>query len=87
MIGWRSLRHATIHHAGSVRFEPVRGGKGTRLTVALQYNPPSGALAVNIARLFGRDPERQIREDLERFKKFAESTDLEMLDRLLHRAA
>ena len=87
MIGWRSLKNATVHHAGSVRFEPARRGRATRLTVALQYNPPAGSVAVNLARLFGRDPERQIREDLERFKKFAESTDLEVLDRLLHKAA
>jgi uncharacterized membrane protein len=86
LIGWRSMKGSEIHQAGSVRFEPVRRGRATRLIVSMQYNP-SGLLTASAAKIFGRDPERQIHHDLKRFKRFAESADLRVLDRLLHRAA
>jgi uncharacterized membrane protein len=86
IIGWRSMKGSEIHQAGSVRFEPLRRGRATRVTITMQYNP-SGRLAAGAAKIFRRDPDRQIRDDLRRFKRFAESTDLRVLDRLLHRAA
>lgn len=86
IIGWRSMKGSEIHQAGSIRFERLRRGRATRVTVTMQYNP-AGVLASGAAKVFRRDPERQIRNDLRRFKRFAESTDLGVLDRLLHRAA
>jgi uncharacterized membrane protein len=86
MIGWRSMKGSQIHQAGSVRFEPLRRGRATRVSVTMQYHP-AGVLAAGAAKVFRRDPERQIQNELRRFKQFAESTDLGVLDRLLHRAA
>lgn len=73
IIGWRSLEGAMIDNAGSVRFEPAPGGRGTVVRVQLQYNAPGGKLGMWIAKLFGEEPEQQITEDLRRFKQLMEA--------------
>ena len=73
MIGWRSLPGADVPNAGSVHFTPDPGGRGTRITVALQYNPPAGTVGALVARLLGKDPEQQIAGDMRRFKQLMET--------------
>jgi uncharacterized membrane protein len=70
MIAWRSLENADVNHAGSVHFEPA--GSGTQVRVVLNYEPPAGKAGAAIAKLFGEEPERQIEEDLQRFKEVME---------------
>src|SRR5918994_5720411 len=79
-IAWRSIEGSAIQHSGSVKFEHAPGARGTELHVELQYNPPAGVLGVTIARLFGDDPEQQIREDLRRFKQLLETGELALSD-------
>jgi uncharacterized membrane protein len=73
LIAWRSLEGADIPNAGSVRFERAPGGRGTEVKVALNYDPMGGKLGVAIAKLFGEEPEQQIKEDLCRFKQLMEA--------------
>jgi uncharacterized membrane protein len=73
VIGWRSLEGADVVSAGSVNFDPEGAGRGTRVTVRLQYSPPGGKVGAALARLFGRDAETEIREDLRRFKQLVEA--------------
>jgi uncharacterized membrane protein len=73
LIAWRSLEGADVVSAGSVNFNPEPGGRGTRVTVHLQYNPPGGKVGAAIARLFGSDAETEIRDDLRRFKQLLEA--------------
>jgi uncharacterized membrane protein len=73
LIGWRSLQGADVDNAGSVRFERAPDGRGTEVTVTLQYDPPGGMLGAQVAKLLGEDPERKIEEDLQRFKQTMES--------------
>ena len=73
LIGWRSLEGADVVSAGSVNFDAAAGGRGTRVTVHLQYSPPGGKIGAAVARLFGRDAETEIREDLRRFKQIVEA--------------
>ena len=42
LIAWRSLEGADVVSAGSVNFDHAGGGRGTRVTVHLQYSPPGG---------------------------------------------
>jgi uncharacterized membrane protein len=72
-IAWRSLPGAHIPHAGSVRFEPAPGGRGTVVRVEMEYRPPGGTMASLIARLFGEEPGQQVREDLRRLKQVLEA--------------
>jgi uncharacterized membrane protein len=71
LIGWQSLEGSTIATAGSVNFDETE--HGTRIRVNLQYSPPGGKLGAAVARLFGEEPQLQIREDLRRFKALLEA--------------
>jgi uncharacterized membrane protein len=73
LIAWRSLEDADIHHTGSVRFLDAPGDGGTEVQVTLEYLSPGGKVGQWIAKLFGEEPEQQIREDLDRLKKVMES--------------
>jgi len=72
LIAWRSLPASQVANAGSVRFRPGPGGRGTELRLVLEYVPPAGALGRAVARMFGEEPEIQVREDLERLKRVLE---------------
>jgi uncharacterized membrane protein len=73
LIGWRSLPGATVPNSGSVRFRPAPGNRGTEVRVELAYNPPGGKIGAAVARLFGENPEQQVRDDLRRFKQLMET--------------
>ncbi len=70
-LAWQSLPGATVSNAGSVWFEPTPNGS-TRVKVALEYDPPAGALGVAVAALLGSSQEADLQQDLARFKTFAE---------------
>ena len=72
-IAWRSLPGATVENAGTVRFTPAPGGRGTEVRVDLAYRPPFGGLGSMAARLFGQEPGQQARDDLRRFKQVIET--------------
>jgi uncharacterized membrane protein len=72
MISWRSLPGGDVDHAGSVRFVPA-GDNRTDVQVELNYLPPAGYAGAALAWVLGDSAEQQIREDLEKFKSFAES--------------
>ena len=69
-IAWRSVR-GDVDTEGEVVFEETRRGT-TLMRVVLGYALPAGRLGEMVARLFGKDPERQLEDDLERFAAVAE---------------
>ncbi|HSK10784.1 MAG TPA: SRPBCC family protein, partial [Vicinamibacterales bacterium] len=73
LIGWRSIEGSDVVSAGSVHFEDIGRGRGTRVRVRLQYSPPGGNVGATVARLLGRDAATEIREDLSRFKQLVET--------------
>jgi uncharacterized membrane protein len=73
LIAWRSLEGSSVVSAGSVNFDAAGAGRGTRVTVHLQYSPPGGKVGAAVAKLFGRDAATEIREDLRRFKQLVEA--------------
>jgi uncharacterized membrane protein len=73
LIAWRSLEHADINNAGSVRFQKAPGGRGTQVSVTINYEPPASRLTAKIAKLWGEDPERQLQESLRQFKQLMET--------------
>ena len=72
LLSWKSVGQADVVSAGSVRFRPS-GERATQVQVKLQYDPPAGKLGATVAWLVGEDPQRQIAEDLRRFKQLLES--------------
>jgi uncharacterized membrane protein len=76
MIAWRTLEGAAVQHAGSVWFNEAPGGRGTEVKVEMQYNPPAGMIGAAFAHLWGKDPGRQIQEDLRRLKQTLEAGEI-----------
>ena len=58
---------------GPFRSWRFQDGRGTRVTVRRQYDPPAGNAGVLSASAFGEDAARQIREDLRRLKQRLET--------------
>jgi uncharacterized membrane protein len=73
VLAWRSTGDAEVENAGSVQFADAPGDRGTEVLVQLTYDAPAGALGRIIAKMLGEEPERQVREDLRRFKALIET--------------
>lgn len=73
LIAWRSLEGADVRNSGSVHFSPAPGGRGTEVRVEIDYAMPAGKIGAAVARLFGEEPEQQVRDDLRRFKQVMET--------------
>ena len=72
-ISWRSLEGSEVYNRGSVRFETATAGRGTVITVQLTYRPPAGLIGAAAARLMGRSPAQEIKEDLRHLKQQMET--------------
>ncbi len=77
MMSWRSIPGSDIESAGSVWFTSVPGGQGTLVRVLFKYSPPTGKAGHYIAKLFGRDAESELEDNLERLKELLETGHLE----------
>ncbi|MGH8327781.1 MAG: SRPBCC family protein, partial [Steroidobacteraceae bacterium] len=75
IISWRSTS-ADVPNAGSVHFDPAPDDRGTLVRVRLMHEMPGGALGKVAAKLFGKVPAIQIREDLRRFKQLLEAGEI-----------
>jgi uncharacterized membrane protein len=76
LIAWRSINSPDIESAGSLRFERLEGNRGTTIRAQFQYLPPAGAVGVAIAKLFGEEPEIQVKDDLQRCKQLLEAGEI-----------
>jgi uncharacterized membrane protein len=72
LIAWRTTEGSIVQSSGVVQFEPSSYG-GTRIHVRMSYRPPANRVGHTVAKMFGRDPKRQIDADLMRFKSFIET--------------
>src|SRR5262245_47565815 len=74
MISWRTLPDSDVDNAGSVWFTPTQNGGATVIKISLKYLPPAGKAGAMVARLFGRDADSEIEEDLNRLRDLMEKT-------------
>jgi uncharacterized membrane protein len=84
LIAWRSLPDAAVPNSGTVRFKDAPGNRGTELLVELRYEPPGGKVGALIAKLFGEEPEQQVKGDLRRFKQVMETGEIVHSDASIH---
>jgi uncharacterized membrane protein len=84
LLAWRSIEGSEVQNAGAVRFTPAPAGRGTMISVTMQYEPPAGALGMAVAKLFGEDPDVQVREDLRRFKRLVETGEIPTIEGQAH---
>lgn len=80
LIAWKSVGEADVDNAGSVRFRPAPGNRGTEVTVEINYEPPGGRIGASLAWLLGEEPEIQVREDLRHFKQVMEAGEIPTID-------
>jgi uncharacterized membrane protein len=80
LISWRSLPGSDFVNAGSVRFEPAPGGRGTVVRVTMNYNLSGGRVAAALARLLGQAPEQMIADDLRRLKQILETGEIATIE-------
>lgn len=74
-IAWQSVEGAEVRNSGSVEFRDAPG-RGTVVRAVIAYDPPGGAIAKLIAKLFQREPAIQARRDLRRFKQYMETGEI-----------
>jgi uncharacterized membrane protein len=74
-IAWRA-DDAPVKHAGTVRFAPAPGGRGTEVHIEIEYVAPGGPLAALGLRLTKKPPLRLLELDLRRFKSVLEAGDV-----------
>ncbi|MDB4878740.1 MAG: cyclase/dehydrase [Gemmatimonadetes bacterium] len=79
-ISWKSEPGSVVYNAGTVRFHPAPGGRGTEVRVELEYDPPFGKLGSKVAMLFREEPGQQVQDDLRHFKQVLETGDIVLSD-------
>lgn len=72
LLAWRTVPGSPVQSSGVVQFEPSSYG-GTRIHVRMSYRPPANAAGHAAAVVFGKDPRRQIDDDLMRLKSMLEA--------------
>jgi uncharacterized membrane protein len=75
-IAWHSDADAPLTHAGVVSFEPAPGNRGTVIRLVMHYQPPAGGAGLSAARLLGKAPADEVRENLRRFKQILETGEI-----------
>jgi uncharacterized membrane protein len=71
-IAWRALPGGDVEHTGSIQFSRAPGDRGTKVRIDLEYQPPAGQIGRWVAKIFGEEPDQQIRDDLRNFKRMME---------------
>ena len=85
LIAWRALAEAEVPNSGQVRFQDAPGGRGTEVVVELKYEPPGGRLGAFVAKLFGEEPNQQVKADLRRLKQVLEIGEVVHSDASIHK--
>jgi len=56
-----------------VHFSDAAGGRGTIVKVVIDVEHPGGSVGRLVAKLSGEDPDREVREDLRKYKQLMET--------------
>ena len=73
LISWRSLPGAEVNNTGTVQFREAPGARGTEVRVILEYLPPAGKVGLALAKVLGKTPGSEVREDLRRLRQILET--------------
>lgn len=79
-IAWRSVPGGDVENAGSVRFSPAPGNRGTEVRLEMEAIPPGGRVAEKVAKLFRQSPEQKAQDDLRAFKQLMETGEVVQSD-------
>jgi uncharacterized membrane protein len=84
-IAWKSIEGSEVDNAGSVKFVPAPGGRGTEVHVKVNYRPPGGKITATLAKLFRKEPGQQLEDDLRAFKQVMEVGEVVVSDATMRR--
>jgi uncharacterized membrane protein len=76
IIAWKTVGEPDVANAGAVNFFDAPGGRGTIVRVTMDYEPPAGRLGAMLSHFTTEEPDRQIREDLRKFKQLMETGEI-----------
>lgn len=80
LLAWRSVNNPDVENAGSIHFERAPRDRGTIIRVEMQYMPPAGVIGAAVAKLFGEEPEQQLKADLQRLKQIVETGEIATIE-------
>jgi len=83
-LSWRTLPGSELTAAGSVRFEKAPSNRGTVLTAIIHFDHPAGKLGYAVGKLFGKEPNFLMQQDLRRFKALIEAGEIPTTDGQTH---
>ncbi|HUQ97888.1 MAG TPA: SRPBCC family protein [Gemmatimonadaceae bacterium] len=72
MIMWSAVEESEVENMGTVRFTPAAGGRGTEVSLEMEFKPRGGIVGEKVAKFFEVFPKTQLRNDLRRFKQLME---------------
>jgi uncharacterized membrane protein len=75
LIAWRSL-NGDVQNSGEVRFSCAPGGRGTLVSVDMEYKPPGGKIGAIFAKLFRQEPGMQVQDSLRFLKQVMETGEI-----------
>ena len=73
-ISWKTVSDSAVKASGEVHFQEL-DSTSTKVTSALVYEAPLGAVGEMVAKLFS-NPDAMVKEDLENFKQLVEAKTL-----------
>jgi len=79
-LAWRSLPGSSVQTSGEVRFETATGNRGTQVFVTMEAGLPGNLLGRLVEPIVHQGTERQVREDLRRFKELMEAGEIATID-------
>lgn len=80
MLAWRSTKDSEVETSGSVWFSPAGGGRGTVVSLVLDYKIPGGKLTEIITKMTGEDPDSLAQINLRRLKALLETGDVPTIE-------
>jgi len=83
-IKWRALPGSDIEVDGVARFSAAPGNRGTLVEVITVVVPPAGELGRAVAKIFGKDPNFIMRQDLRRLKALMETGEIPTVEGQTH---
>lgn len=75
-IAWQSAPDAEVKNGGEVLFRDAPAGRGAEVTVMMSYDPPLGAVGRVVAKVFGEEPDQQVRDTLRTLKQLLEAGEI-----------
>lgn len=76
LIVWQITGKALTGTAGQIVFTPVPHRKAAEVRLTMDFPLAVGAFGTSIGMLFAHGPEQEVRENLRRFKEFAETGEI-----------